>query len=519
MTTVAAAPKALVLGIDGASFDIIDSLVADGFLPYLSELLRRGASARTTCTWPAHTAPGWSSYVTARQPGGHGIYQFFDTAAADYGARILRSGDLGCDSAWDWLAAQGWTLGLVNVPMSHPPRDLPGYQVTWPLEQTLGYSRPRSLLAELAAHGAHFQSDLATMFRGDLGYLDEAVANVEARTRSVEYLLRAHPTDLVMVVLTEADRVCHHYWHFADPAHPRHAAAPEGTGWQDAIRRVYGAIDEAIGRLVAAVGDETVISVVSDHGLGVGRYGLAVHRLLAEAGLLATTTAGGGPPVASWFGTGSRTVDFGRTRAYLPVPGSYGISLNLAGRQRDGVVAAADRAAVQADVVDLLEDVSVPGGGRAFAAVLPAAVAYPGPYADRAPDLLLVPRDETVLPVADVAGPVWTPSWQTGLHRYAGMWIQVAPGTRPGRLPHPVRLVDLMPTLLAELGAGWPAGVHGRPVDVALDPAVPLPASLSMSPPAAGGPAGGGPAGRAGPAACGGEDEYTSRRLREMGYL
>jgi len=126
-----------------------------------------------------------------------------------------------------------------------------------------------------------------------------------------------------------------------------------------------------------------------------------------------------------------------------------------------------------------------------------------------------VPRDETVLPVADVARPVWTPSWQTGLHRYAGMWIQVAPGTRPGRLPHPVRLVDLMPTLLAELGAGWPAGVHGRPVDAALDPAVPLPASLPMSPP----PAGGGPAGRAGPAAGGGEDEYTSRRLREMGYL
>src|SRR6185503_14914545 len=101
--------------------------------------------------------------------------------------------------------------------------DLPGYQITWPLQQTIGYCRPRTLLAELAHHKAHFQSDLATMFRGDLGYLDEAVANVEARVRSVEYLVRAHPTDLVMVVLTEADRVGHHYWHFCDPAHPRYA--------------------------------------------------------------------------------------------------------------------------------------------------------------------------------------------------------------------------------------------------------------------------------------------------------
>ncbi|MGJ3560821.1 hypothetical protein ACR6C2_30020 [Streptomyces sp. INA 01156] len=66
--------------------------------------------------------------------------------------------------------------------MSHPQADLPGYQITWPLERTLRHCRPDSLLRELAAAKAHFQSDLATMFRGDMGYLEQAERNVEARS-------------------------------------------------------------------------------------------------------------------------------------------------------------------------------------------------------------------------------------------------------------------------------------------------------------------------------------------------
>ncbi|WP_239139747.1 alkaline phosphatase family protein [Sphaerisporangium krabiense] len=510
LATLRTPPKALIIGLDGAGFDIIDRLVSAGRLPNLAALLGAGASAPVDTTWPAHTAPGWSSFVTGRRPGGHGVYQFFDTQDPGYGAHIMGSSDLGCSSAWDWLAAQGWSLGLVNVPMSHPPRDLPGYQITWPLQQTIRYCRPAGLLAELARNGVHFQSDLATMFRGDLGYLDEAVANVEARVRSLEYLMTAHPTDLVMAVLTEADRVCHHYWHFWDPGHPQHAPAPEGSGWDEAIERIYGALDDGVGRLLEMVGDETSVVVASDHGLGVGRYGVAVHRLLEDAGLLTTVPAGGARDggQASWFTGQERSVDFGRTRVYMPVPGSYGLNVNLAGRQRDGVVAERDRAAVLAEAAALLEDLRTPGRSPVFSAVVPRDVVYPGVHVGRAPDLLLVPRDESVLPVTDLEGPVWRPSWQTGLHRYQGMWIHRSPRVTPGRLAGPVRIVDLLPTLLAELGASWPDSIDGHPVPVVRErqarPLGPL-AEDEVVAPAPAGPTE--------------EDLYTSQRLREMGYL
>src|SRR6266536_104753 len=507
-------PRALIVGIDGGSFDLIDELVARRRLPNLAKLLKRSASARTTTTWPAHTAPGWSSYVSASNPGGHGIYQFFDTQEPGYGARITESGDLGRSCAWDWLAAQGWTLGLVNMPMSYPPRDLHGYQITWPLRQTIRYCQPATLLSEMAHQGAHFQSDLATMFRGDMGYLGEALDNVQARLESVRYLMRTSPTDLVILVLTEADRVCHHYWQFCDPGHPRYTAPPPDSGWDLAIEKVYDAIDAAVGELVDAVDEDTVVSVVSDHGLGLGRHGLAVHRLLEEAGLLATRprreSAGHGRAAASCFVGEGREVDFEATRVYMPVPGSFGLNVNLRGRQRDGIVPAAERRRLLDEVTALLEDVRRPEGGRVLAEVVPREVVYPGPHCGSAPDLVLIPRDESVIVTPEIEGPVWRPSWQTGLHRYAGMWLQASSRVRPGRLREPVRLADLVPTLLADLGMSWPSSVHGRPVHDALRPEVVAPPPLREDEDEAVVP------GRK--STSGVEDTYTSERLREMGY-
>jgi predicted AlkP superfamily phosphohydrolase/phosphomutase len=514
-------PRVLIIGIDGGSFDTIDPLLDAGALPNLAGLLRDAASSRTACTWPAHTAPGWSTFVSASHPGQHGIFQFFDVQDAGYRARVTQSWDLGRSSVWDWMAAQGWSLGLINVPMSHPPADLPGYQVTWPLTQTLRHCHPPGLLRELAVSGAHFQSDLATMFTGDLSYLESAERNVAARVRSVRHLMTTRPTDAVMVVLTEADRVGHHYWHFADPTHPHHEQPPAGTGWDQAMARILGAIDEAVGELLELVDEETTVVLVSDHGLGTGRYGFAVHTVLEEAGLL-TTVAAEVPEngVASWFAEGGRRIDFDRTLLYLPVPGVNSLNINERGRQLRGIVDPAERDRVVAEAVDVLAGLHTPDGTALFQAVLPRAEAYPGPLSHRAPDILLQPADETVLVTPELTGPRFRPSQQTGLHRHQGIWAQrsarLAPGRRPGQMP----LVDAVPTMLADVGLALPDDVAGKCRDDLRD-------GPSGGSKRAARPFGHAPARSRGPAATAlAEDEvaadeevFTTNILRTMGYL
>ncbi|AUX26877.1 uncharacterized protein SOCEGT47_074470 [Sorangium cellulosum] len=505
------APKLVIFGIDGGDWGLVERMIARGRLPNLARFIQRGAHAEMECTWPAHTAPGWASLVTAQPPGEHGIYQFFHTQDPEYRARIVRSDDYHCTSMWDWLVGAGMSVGLVNIPMSHPPRGYRGYEISWPLENTLRFSSPPGLLAELAACGCQFQSDLACMYRGDLQYIHSALANVEARGRSVRHLMSRRPTDVVMVVLTEIDRVCHHYWHFSDPSHPSHVPGAQAA-YVTAIDDVHEAVDRVLGEITRDLPEQTSIVIVSDHGSGPGHDAFSVHQLLEEHGLLAVRDASDSP-AASWFTDGGRQIDFSRTAAYMPVPGSYGVNLNLRGRQSQGVVRPDERERMLDQIRDLCLEVTSPRTGRRiFADVLRRESAYAGRACDFAPDLLLVPADERIMVSGHLSGPPWKPSYQTGHHRHRGMWIHASERLRPGRLPQPVRIVDVAPTALADIGLSLPDPVQGRVVREAF-------ASSAWAARAAGAPCAEERAGGAADAGPRREEEVVIERLRAMGYL
>lgn len=456
-------PRAFFFGIDGGDWAILRPLMKRGLLPNLARFHQDAATAPLNCTQPAHTAPGWASLATGRYPGGHAAYQFFHVQDPDYRGRVTTSADVGASTMFEWLARQGWRVGVVNFPMSHPPRELPGYQLTWPLSNTLHYCDPPGLLTELAREGVPFRSDLTCMYRGELGYIDEAIQNIEARKNTVKYLLSHHPVDLVAMVITETDRVCHHYWHWFDTTHPAHPAQSEPK-YARAIDACYTAVDAAFGELLALLPDDATVVVASDHGSGIGLEDLSLNRLLIDAGLLVTCPAAeAAPGVASWFVEEGLTVDWSRTRAYSPVPGSFGINLNLIGRQKQGIVPAHDAAAVLRDVEDACRSVRTRQGAQpVFADILGSAASSPGPFVRLATDLLLVPADEATLLSAHISGPLWRPSYQTGLHRHQGIWMQRSPTTRAGELPAPMRIVDVAPTLLSTVDAAWPETIAGR---------------------------------------------------------
>lgn len=456
--------KAFIFGLDGGSWDVLGPLIAAGDLPTFAQLRDESAAARTVTTWPAHTAPGWASFANACMPGKHGIYQFFDTQEAGYRGRIVGSHDAGTSTCWEWAARHNLRCGLVNIPMSHPPVPLPGYQITWPLKQTTRYCSPPELLSELARAGNYLQADLATMYRGDLSYIESAVTFVAQRMRTARHLLANREVDIFSIVLTEADRVCHHYWHFSDPSHPLYDdQAPKL--YREAIRTILRSIDAELGETLKLLPDDCSVIVASDHGFGPGHRSLAANRVLKDAGLLVSEA--GAPfrsDVASWFSEGGTTIDWDRTKAYMPVPGSYGINLNLAGRQTKGNVTAADATHVLNDIVAAFASVRVPETDElAFARVIRREEAYPGPMMKEAPDLLLIPADERLM-VTPSFKDQWTWSYQTGLHRHEGMWMQRSPRTRSGWLPDRVRLIDVLPTMLEDLGLDTVGAFQGEAV-------------------------------------------------------
>jgi hypothetical protein len=245
------------------------------------------------------------------------------------------------------------------------------------------------------------------------------------------------------------------------------------------IEATYAAIDAAFAELLSLVDDDCTVMVVSDHGFGPGTRALRIHHLLAEAGFCTARRAAGDDYLAD--------IDWERTLAYMPTPGSFGLNLNLRGRQSRGLVDPAERAAVEAALIDYLGSLRDPqGGGPLFAAVLPAERAYAGPYAGRAPDLLLVPNDPALMLQPDRDGPTWDRPAQLGLHRMEGIWMLRGPGA-PARPARRALGAEHVAGLLAQalgLGEAWPAPAGADAADALIAAGLPVDAwSTRRDPP------------------------------------
>ena len=63
----------IVIGLDGATFSILDPLMEAGHMPFLQQLTTEGVRAELASTIPPITPPAWTTIMTGRSPAGHGI--------------------------------------------------------------------------------------------------------------------------------------------------------------------------------------------------------------------------------------------------------------------------------------------------------------------------------------------------------------------------------------------------------------------------------------------------------------
>ncbi|HJW68562.1 MAG TPA: alkaline phosphatase family protein, partial [Candidatus Binatia bacterium] len=288
----------LVIGLDGATLDLVAPWVTAGRLPVLERLMARGAWGPLRSTLPPATFPAWTSLVTGVNPGRHGILDFVERVPGTLRVRFVNGSQRRMPALWTRLSAAGRRVAVLTVPATYPPEPVNGVMVSgFDSPVTTGvdgsFVYPRSFHADLRRlvgrlPFADFQ-EVRTGPRWHDRALVSLLDGVERRTTLVEALLRREAWDALMVVFGESDTVAHHFWRFHDAASPRHAPGPHG----DAILRVYRALDAAIGRMLAAAGDACV-AVVSDHGSGgAGDRVVHLNRYLEQHGFLGFRPRGG----------------------------------------------------------------------------------------------------------------------------------------------------------------------------------------------------------------------------------
>ena len=121
--------RTLLIGLDGATWTILDPYMERGLLPNLQALTERGTRAQLRSIMPPLTPPAWTSLMTGKHPGRHGVYDFFQKDAPDSEYfHFASSQDVGSPTIWSVASAHGKRVMSLNFPLMFPPPDV---TATW----------------------------------------------------------------------------------------------------------------------------------------------------------------------------------------------------------------------------------------------------------------------------------------------------------------------------------------------------------------------------------------------------
>jgi hypothetical protein len=253
---VAGAPLAharvFVFGIDGASWRLLDEGMARGELPSFAALAARGVTAEMETVEPVISPTVWTTIATGRSPEAHGVTDFFRNRTH---VRV--------PTVFERLARSGRRVGLYDWLVTWPPRTIPGGFVIpdW-LRRDERITPPDAFARAGVTPYAYSMEGVRTLAEFD----GNAAREIAQKPGHLLALAQAFALDVAAVCFYSVDATGHRFWRAAFPAEFETPRTAEEERFAATIGATYRGVDAALGRVLAQLGAEDSIVVVSDHG-------------------------------------------------------------------------------------------------------------------------------------------------------------------------------------------------------------------------------------------------------------
>ncbi len=462
------------MGVSGASWDVVEPMIAAGRMPHLARLREEGASATLRSVRAdndRHFRPqsAWATAATGVLPERHGVLRYFHEAD-----------DLRAAPIWELWDRNGLSVGIYGWPGTWPPRPIHGFVVpshfardarTWPpnlaaiqeldrlqrdSEREPGRVPRRQAAAKLLQVTVRHKvrpTTLVNLTRLSRRLISADVeeqrllmrmAKLELNADVFANLRRRFAPDLASFHTFLADFAMHRYWRYREPELFGATDLRPARLLAQAIDDSHERIDAVLGRLVTGAPRGSVVAVVSEHGMapepdspehGTVYWSIKGSRVLELIGLPSGAIA---CPVARWV-------------AYRAPPR----------QQLDPCLADRLRAIRVVETGRRLFHVDTHGDEVVIKLDLPAEMSL---SPEGSLENLHARYGELAVRFGELARPLGMQ--RSAMHSENGLLVIAGPGIRRGLVLEPARLVDFAPTLLRAAGLPLPGGLDGEPLDL-----------------------------------------------------
>jgi predicted AlkP superfamily phosphohydrolase/phosphomutase len=495
--------QVIVLGLDGATFDLIKPWTSQGKLPTFAKLMEIGAWGSLASTIPPHSPAAWSTFSTGVNPGKHGVIDFRKRKVGTYDTVLINGSNRHGYPVWKILSDYRKVVGVVNIPMTYPPEPVSGCFISGidTPDGVANHTHPPDLASELTHEIGNYiigfsLAEDARAGRYDIIWhkINEAL---ERRIETVRYLLSSRDFDFFTVNFSATDAVQHHFWQFMDTTHPQYEEKAANR-YGKCIYEIYKKLDHYLAEVWSDLGEGTILIVMSDHGFGpISSKALYLNNWLEQQGLLKPKNRRGRSWLRRYVPDFVKTVsrklmpdlyhrirspsspfflDWSKTRAYADEYQEC-IWINLIGREPQGIVQpGGEYEELRTYIIEGLESLCDPETGLpVLEKVYRREDIYHGPQLDTLPDLHVEQRWEpffrlrlsytspNLAPVRTLTPKeIMMDHLPGGVHRPNGIFLAVGTDIRPGKgLPN-LKLIDLPATILHLLGVPVPTFFDGR---------------------------------------------------------
>ena len=513
--------KVLVIGLDGATPQLVFPWAKEGKLPNLAKLVEDGVSGNLRSILPPMTAPAWTSFMTGKNPGKHGVYHFIEYVHKTYDYRIITTKDIKSKTLWRIMSESNKKVGIMQVPMIYPPEKVNGFIVsggittpgpegdfTYPLE--LRDFLLKEFDFKVGSTERYYEGN-EDAFIADLNYTEEKKAE------ATSYLMKNYDWDFFMVVFTNIDALQHFFWKYMDSTHPGHNQE-KAKKYGDTIFNYYLKLDGIVGDMLNNVDEDTTVIIMSDHGFGPLYKELHLNKWLRDLNLLKLKEKKDASFYRYWLSRSGLTremltmlliklglkriidvipqgikksipshyvpseIDWSKTKAYSVA--THGLMyINLKGRNPEGIVEPGKEYEELRDyIIKELYKLRDPETGKTVVdRVYKREELYNGEYVHKAPDLFVL-TDMTYQNIGTLDNTLIRPSWKleevdsgkfssllmkqrtlaSGNHRINGIFIIKGKNIKKDMIIENAEIIDIAPTILYLMGEPIPSDMDGK---------------------------------------------------------